>query len=304
MRWRELITSPPPTTGWSLDGAVLAAVKRDPKGVLHCLAEAVPDGACEVGPVGLQRVDGRRLQALVSSLQGRLEGARRAVVVLPSGWLRCHLLSFEQLPRRQAEIDQVVQWRLKKLLPVLPSELRIAALPLPAHGEGRRLLLCTVGVERALAELEQAFVAAGVQPGMITTRLFPLVGAAAGGHRLVVQVEEGCLSLLLVDSGAPRMTRTKPLVADDGDTEVVLRELHLSLQFIRGQLAVRDRLEVSLSAQGEDLEAELVRWWSGQEGVTLAPRPPSLPFADPRVAAAVGEFRLAPVLELIDGNAR
>ncbi len=303
MRWRELITSPPPTTGWSLDSSVLATVKRDPKGALHCLAEAMPEGVCEVGPVGLQAVDGKRLEALLISLQARMEGARRVAVVVPTGWLRCHLLSFDELPRRQAEIDQVVQWRLKKLLPVLPSELRVSALPLPAHGNGRQLL-CTVGVERALAELERSFVAAGVQPGQVTGRLFPLAGEIRGGNGLVIQVEEGFLSLLLVQSGVPRMTRTKPLVAAESAADVVTRELHLTLQYIRGQLAVEGTLETLVSVQGDELQAAVRTWLAEQEGVAVTSACQTLPFADPRVAAAVGEFRLAPVLELIHGNVR
>jgi hypothetical protein len=300
MRWRGILTSPPPTTGWSLDGAMLAAVKRDSKGVLHCVAEALPEGACEVGPVGLQAVDGRRFAALLTSMQGRLDGARRAAVVLPAGWMRCHLLSFEELPRRQAELDQVVQWRLKKLLPVLPSELRVSALALPAGHDGRHVL-CTVGVERALAELERSFADAGIQPGLITPRPFPLAGADGGGHRLVVQLEEGYLSLLLVEGGRPRMTRSKLLVGGDGDLEVVFGELHLSLQFIRTQLGVDGLLRVLVSAATDAHRVELREWWSRQADVELMPDPLPLPFAEPRVAEAVGMARLAPVLALIDG---
>jgi len=107
-----------------------------------------------------------------------------------------------------------------------------------------------------------------------------------------------------VQSGVPRMTRTKPLVAAESDAEVVTRELHLTLQYIRGQLAVEGALEVMVSVQGDELDAAVRAWLSQQEMVTVATASPTASFADPRVAAAVGEFRLEPVIELIQGNVR
>ena len=117
-------TLPLSTTCWVVDGAIVAALKRDSKGGVLWAAESATDGVFEVGPVGLQSVDREKLAALLSSLQPRIEGATRAAVVLPSGWTRTYLLDFDDLPRGQSDLDQVVRWRLKKLLPVKPSELR------------------------------------------------------------------------------------------------------------------------------------------------------------------------------------
>jgi hypothetical protein len=209
MNWQRLVTSPQPTTGWLLDGTVVAAVRRDREGTLHCAVEGMPSGAWEVGPVGLQSVDRERLMPALNAVQGRVEGARRAVVVVPTGWVRAHLLDFDEIPRRQAEVDQVVLWRLKKLLPVLPSELRVSTIP-QRTGEGQPRLLCMVGVERAISELEESFAAVGVEPGLITPRLFALAQGAGDGARLLVQQEAGFLSLLLLVDGVPRLQRAPP----------------------------------------------------------------------------------------------
>ena len=108
----------------------------------------MPQGVCDVGPVGIQTVNRDRLSTALGAVQGRIDGARRAAAVVPTGWIRTHLFQFSDLPRRQSELDQVVRWRLKKLLPVLPSELRVSAIPQRAV-DGQKPLLCMVGVERA-----------------------------------------------------------------------------------------------------------------------------------------------------------
>ena len=150
MKISDLLTSPPPATGWSLDSTMAVVVRRQSKGELRSAAVEVPDGTFEVGPVGLQAVDEEKLRPVLARLQDEVEGTKRAAVVVPTGWLRTHILEFDQLPRRQADLREMVLWRLKKLLPVAPSSLRLATVTQPPS-EGARRLLVLVGVERAIA---------------------------------------------------------------------------------------------------------------------------------------------------------
>jgi len=302
-KWKRLLTSPAPTTGWLLDGSSVAAIRRDPKnGILHCAAEAMPEGAVEIGPIGLHAVDRPRLVAALSSVQGRVEGARRAAVALPTGWVRAHLLDFDQLPRRQAEIDQVVLWRLKKLLPVLPSELRVSTVPYRSQ-EGRQRLLCMVGIDRVLAELEAAFAEVGVDPGMFTPRLFALAHGRDHGTELVVQQETEFLTLLLVVEGEPRLLRTKPLPSGSEVEDGIRRELHLVTGFMRSNLGVENRITVTISALSDGADQELRAWWSEQEGASVTQDADWLPFVDPAVTEKLGRARIAPVIAMIEGTA-
>jgi hypothetical protein len=302
-KWQRLLTSPAPTTAWVLDGSVVGAIRRDAKsGVLHCAVEALPEGAVEIGPIGLQAVDRRRLQAVLSSLQGRIEGARRAAVVLPTGWIRAHLLDFDELPRRQTEIDQVVLWRLKKLLPVLPSELRVSTLP-SRSPDGTKRLLCMVGVERVLADLESAFSEVGVEPGLLTPRLFALAHGRDAGSEILTQQESGFLSLLLVVEGAPQLLRTKPLTAGMEASTSVGRELRLASSFIRDDLGVADGVSVTISAESDDADQALRTWWSDQNWVRIESEAAALPFVNQEEAEKLGWARIAPVLGLIEGAA-
>jgi post-segregation antitoxin (ccd killing protein) len=302
MNWKNLFTSPAPTTAWLLDSEVVAAVRRDRDGSLHCAVETMPQGACEVGHVGLQQVDRNRLAAVLGSVQGRIDGARRATVVVPTGWVRTQLFYFSELPRRQSELDQIVRWRLKKLLPVLPSELRVSAIPQRA-ADGQRPLLCMVGVERAIANLEASFSEVGVEPGLVTPRLFALAGGANGGQRLVVQHERGYLSLLLIVDDVPRLVRTKPLPGGGGVEATVLRELQLAQRFIRADLGVSGRIDVTVSAESASVRDATARWLSDQDGLATAAGMGPRGLVDPVIAARLGEARLDPMLRLTVGGA-
>jgi hypothetical protein len=224
-------------------------------------------------------------------------------VVLPTGWIRAHLLDFEELPRRQTEIDQVVLWRLKKLLPVLPSELRVSTFPSQSP-DGTKRLLCMVGVERVLADLESAFAEVGVEPGMVTPRLFALAHGRAAGSEILMQQESGFLSLLLVVDGAPQLLRTKPQTAGTETSEGISRELRLASGFIRDELGVSDGVAVTISAESGDADQALRTWWSDQDWVRIEEEAAAMPFINQEEAEKLGWARIAPVLGLIEGAAQ
>jgi len=302
MNVQRLLVSPPPTTGWLLGDSWVAAIRREPKdGGLSIAMENLPRGTWEVGPVGLQGVDRRAVTAVLTAVQGRLEGARRAAVVVPTGWVRSHLFDFDNLPRRLADIEQVVSWRLKRLLPINPADLRISSVPQPELA-GRRPLLCMVGVERAFADLESCFSSIGVEPGLIAPRVFALTDSGRSGAVLVVQQEAGFLSLMLLVDGVTRLLRTKPLPAVDDVSPVVRGELQLAHRYIRNDLGLTADLSVVISAESRPLQLELEEWWSRIDGATVAEADTAPVFDNPDVAETLGPARISPVLQVLDGK--
>ncbi|HOC41414.1 MAG TPA: hypothetical protein PKJ99_00245 [Thermoanaerobaculales bacterium] len=298
MSWARFLISPPPTTSWILDGSVVAAIRREPRGGVLWAAEATPPGSFEVGPVGLQAVDRRKLVAALGSIHGRLEGARRAAVVVPTGWTRSYVLSFQDLPRRQREIEQVVQWRLKKLLPAPPSELRMSLVNL-APTDGARPMLVMVAMERALSELEAAFREVGVELGLITGQIFALAAASAPGTRLLVQQEQGFLSLHLSEGDDLRLIRTKHLASSGRVGEAVRRELNLTLGYIRETLGVPGELGIEVFADSAVLEREIEDWRLMQPGVTRLPERPAPPFTVAGAEGRLGQARIQPLWAVI-----
>jgi hypothetical protein len=306
MTLQELFTSPPPATGWSLDTAMAAVVRRQSKGGLRCAAAELPDGTFEVGPVGLQAVDEDALRPVLTRLQEEVDGSKRVSIVVPTGWVRCHLLEFENLPRRRTEVRELVIWRLKKLLPVPPASLRLAIVPVPPRTDNdTRRLLVMVGVERALAALEGVFESVAASPGIVTPRLFAIAGAFGNVPRLfVVQQERGFLSLILVLNGEPAVIRTKPLAGDDWS--VVERELGLTVGFAARTFDIEPGLEVVLSVEDRVLSDRLRGWVVAAEGLAPAAieQDPSPSLDGTAVRDRAGAFRIDPLVGIVSGGLR
>ena len=305
MNWERLITSPPPNTGWTLGATDAIVVHRTAGGELHCAAEELTDGGFEVGPVGLQAMDSEVVVPAFARLKGAAEGAQTAAVIVPTGWLRSFLIEIDRVSRKESELYDVVRWRLKKLLPVAPTDLRLSVVPLPETG-GKKPLLVMAGVERAMAAIEETFSSIGIEVGLITTRLFAIVPRNAGADRpiLVIQHEEAFLSLLLLSEGVPRVLRTKPLAAGGDSRGTVLRETGLTLGFIRDNLGVEGPIEVKLSCEDPDMDAQLREWLAAQEGLAPAPDGVLPPCGPTTVASRVGPARIAPAAAVVMGELR
>jgi len=270
MSWKRLLRTPPPDTGWALDSSLAAVVHRHRKRGPLCAEESLPEGAVEVGPVGLQAVHGEQLTPVLASLHGRVEGARRASVVVPMRWVRAHILEIDKPPRKRSELEEVVRWRLKKLLPVRPEELRLDLVSC-GRAEGTLNLLCLTGLERAFAALEEAFAEIGVQPALVTPAPFALAAAFNGDPRpgLVVVLEPEMLAVLLVVRGTTTLLRTKPLPATDNLWKIVSRELRLTMTFVRERLGIEEEIGTRVVTRGS-LPAEPLEAWR-QEEPAVAP---------------------------------
>lgn len=305
MNWKQLLTSPPPNTGWLLDSDTAAVLHRDGKGELHCASEAMPEGGFEVGPVGLQGVDSMAVGPVLARLKGAAEGAETAAVVVPTGWFRSFVIEADRLPRKQKELEDVVRWRLKKLLPIPPTDLRLAVVRLP-ESDGRRQILCLAGIERALGALETCIRGVGVEPGLITTRLFALASLHTNADRptLLIQHEAAFLSLLLLEDKMPKLLRTKPLAAGDATASTVLREVGLTLAFIREGLGIDPEVEVHLTIEDPGVESELRRWLAEQPGLVPGEEPAAPPCAPATVVGRLGAARLAPAVAVVTGGLR
>lgn len=300
------MSSPPPTTVWLLDSTLVVAVRRDSRKGVHMAAEPVPDGTFDIGPaVGLQAVDQDKAAGVLATVHERLGGARRVAVVVPTAWVRMHHLEFEQLPRRTAEMRDVLRWRLKKLLPVNVNDLRLAIQPQPGGPDDQRAVVCVSALERAIAALESAFSAVNLAPGFIGPRALAL---SEGDHddaarpRLIVQEEPGFLSVVLVVSGSIRFVRTKPVAAGASEAGALEREMRLAENFIRANLDVGGEIAVEIYADQDDHAALLEGWWADRPGFAVKAtwHPPEI--TPPGLADRIGAVRLAPAWWLTGGR--
>jgi hypothetical protein len=202
----------------------------------------LPADAFHSGPLGGPLRDPaafkERLGGLLRDVPG---GVREASLVLPDAWLRVTFSEIGDLPKAREARDEVLRWKLKRLVPFRVEELRVGAAEvtaLPGQEEPRRLLL-GFAVEQLLTQLEEAFAAHRVRIGQVTNASLALAGAlvAEPGERftaLVVVDEEG-FSLVFVRGSEPVLHRYKAFTGslpEAARASLVSRDLKLTRNFL------------------------------------------------------------------------
>lgn len=236
-----------------------------------------------LGPVGLLHVDRAALANALTPLLARLEKPpQKASVVIPNGWLRSVVVDVGALPRQRQEAEEIVRWRLKKLLPCRPEDVRLDFI---RGGDNGRLLVM-LALDRPLGVIEDAFLAAGVHVGRLEPSVLALTTLLppASDPALLVMVEERTLALVLVVAGKVALVRHKALPLDDRRAEAfVLRELARTLAHAREREAVSGVLNVWVTAPNTLLSELLAQWAGREQGVVIhqlsvgAGRVPELP---------------------------
>ncbi len=202
---------------------------------------ALPNEAFQQGLLGgpLRSVGAFRelVGALVEGVPG---GVREASLVLPDAWLRVAYAESGELPRAAAARDEVLRWKLRRLVPFRVDEVRIGAAevsPIAGQTEPRRLLM-GFAVEALLTQLEEAFAAQGVRLGHISNVSLSVLDAlepTRGRSFLALMlVEEDGYSLILANHGEPVLHRYKGLGAagDSNPGGSVVRDLRMTRNFL------------------------------------------------------------------------
>ena len=264
------------------------------------------------GPLREPALFGERLAQLLAGLSAPV---REASLVLPDAWLRITFVESGELPGAAEARDEVVRWKVKRLLPFRVEDLRLATsevTPLPQQGEPKRLLVA-YGLEALLAQLEEAFAKAGVWLGRITSEslaLLPAVGEALAEAPLgaLAVVRDGGYTLLFTRRGEPVLYRFKSLdetpsaaarsgaSSQPGALSTVERDLRLTRAFVAEQLPDLAIARVVVAA-GDGNRDEVRAWqdWLAA-GLGRAGEPLEslhLPLAS---AERVGWMEVAPML--------
>lgn len=271
---------------------------------------ALPPDAFHAGLLGGPLRDPAAFEALVGGLVRSIRGGtpgglKEASLVLPDAWLRVTFSEITDVPRQAQARDEVLHWKLRRLVPFRVDELRVSAVevePLPVQEEPRRLLL-GFGVEQLLEQVEDAFAAHGVRLGRITNSSLALLSAVelppSGGFAAVVQVEQEGYTLIFARNGEPVLHRYKPFTGgmpDAAHSGYVTRDLKLTRNFLDEHFAGAPLGPVLLLAPPESEPMWLDRLQEGL-GSSVAPidgrHLPSLRSED---AVAPSWRELAPML--------
>ena len=261
---------PAPPHVFSLDGARLRYgwFVRDRQGY-RCRAvrdAALPRDPFLSGLLGGPLRDPAGFQRIVGGLMQKIPGAvKEASLVIPDAWLRVAFTESGDLPKTAEQRDEVLRWKLRRLVPFRVDELRVSAAevpPLPDQEEPRRLLL-GFAIEQLLAQIEDGFAAHGVRLGQISNSslsmlaaLGPLEKTRADDLTALAVVDEHGYSLVFVRGGSPILHRYKSFtgsagVPDGSRGSLVIRDLKLTRNFLDEHLPGVPLVRVLLAAPPE-----------------------------------------------------
>ena len=216
-------------------------------------------------------------------------GGRRVSVALPDYTTRVSILDFDTVPGNDEELERMIRWRLKKVLPFDVDEAALRKQYLGKFTRGERTehrYLVTIIKAVILAQYEQVFREASLRLPWMDIATFAvwnlfhdqiLRKADAKAGLALMNISGGKLTVMVFDRSVPHFMRLKDLgKAGDGheaviDTTRVLRELIASLTFYKENYADTPVAKVYIAGDIERLEdvADEVRRNSAFEAILL-----------------------------------
>ena len=296
---------------FSLDGESLryAQILRDRQGyrVRGYRTAPLPRDAFHSGLLGGPLRDPAAFEALVGGLVrggSKERHVKAASLVIPDAWLRVAFAESGDLPRTAEQRDEVLRWKLRRLVPFRVDELRVSGAevaPLPRQEEPRRLLL-GFGIEQLLDQVEDAFAAHGVRLGRISNTSLSLLAALEARREEIVAltlVEEHGYTLVFARGSEPILHRYKGFagsVPEVGRTGLIVRDLKLTRNFLDEQLpgVPLGRVLLLAAPEQEPLWVDLLSEGLGEATVPLDGR--SLPPLRSEDTAMPSWRDLAPML--------
>jgi hypothetical protein len=203
---------------------------------------ALPRDPFQHGPLGGPPRDAGAFRELVAGFVKAIPlPIKDASLVLPDAWLRVTFTESGDLPKTADALDEVLRWKLRRLVPFRVDELRIGATevsPIPGQEEPRRVLL-GFGVEQLLTQVEEAFTAAGVRIGQVANASLSLLAAVAplpaDSFGTLVLVEAEGYTLIFARGDEPVLHRYKAFTGnlpEAARASFVGRDLKLTRNFL------------------------------------------------------------------------
>jgi hypothetical protein len=195
------------------------------------------------GPLGGPLRGRDSFERAFGEVLGRSEKqAIEASLVLPDRWLRLLFTELEpDLGLRPT--DEVLRFKLKRLVPFRVDELRLRASVVPSFpGREEWRLLYAFGVEQLLRDLENAFAQQGVRIGQVASRTLYLVSLLRESERrsaLLVNLEPDGYSLGYVADALPYVFRYRAAgmdLRDPAQAAQVAQDLRILIGFIAEHL--------------------------------------------------------------------
>lgn len=276
---------PAPPHVFSLDERRLAYARLPRTGQGSALEEyrsvPLPEGTFQDSLLGgaLREVQALE-EALAQILDGLEEPVPEASLLLPDAWFRLAFSEIGDLPKDPAQREQVLRWKLKRLVPFRVEELRLQGVevaPVENQEEPRRVLLA-FALETLLARLEAIFSDAGIHLGRVDNLSLATLAAVQGARGPdqvlgVVLADTTGTTLLFARGAEPVLHRFKasePDLPAEVRERRTLRDLRLTRTFLDERLPSAS-LSLVLLAQAPEETSPWQRWLEEGLQVPVAP---------------------------------
>lgn len=257
---------PPPTVAIELASRRITVVEvgTSAKGasVVGYASEALPPDAIQPAAAGVNIPNGG---VVADALRRALERAgvrstRRAALIVPDSVAHVSLITFEQLPAKVADVEQLVRWQLKKATPYPIEDAQVTWFP--AHKAAGGTVLAAMAARRdVIAEYEAVASAVGIHAGLVDLACLNVMNtvmaantASAADWLLISMAPEA--TALAIGRGTDLMFyRHRPIVEDEPLSALV----HQTAMYHEDRLGGTRFSRVWLCGGGVGREAEQAR---------------------------------------------
>ncbi|MEM6793587.1 MAG: hypothetical protein AAF725_06365 [Acidobacteriota bacterium] len=226
------------------------------------------------GPLREPKAFAEALESLLRELGGPVT---EASLVIPDTWMRLAFAEFSELPKKPAQRQEVLVWKLTRLVPFRVEDLRVSATevtPFPNQAEPLRLLL-GFAIETLLEQIESAFSQAGVRLGLLTNETLALMSSlehsvAPEELAALVAVFEDSYTVSFFRPGEPMIYRYKAFTEGGVFADAVARDLRMTATFMREHFPNSPPRRAFLAVES-DLEEQWLHWI--QDELEIVPEP-------------------------------
>ncbi len=219
-------------------------------------------------------------------------GGGTVSLLVPEPAVRVFILAVESLPALPEERESFIRWRVGKLMPLLPEDLRLAYDVPPGFHSGK--IIVAAAREAVVREYEDVFEPAGLRVGAVSVPTLSLANlrGGPGGSGLLLNAEADRLIFLAVMDSEWTLYRQKGIGFDQAAgprTDTIVQELENTLHFLEDKegkkvervwvhaeggeeaAGIVSRLKEVLPLPVEPLAYEAPEDWSDREKAALAP---------------------------------
>jgi len=239
-----------------------------------------------------------------SYLEDRIKGGveqlkfseKNIAILLPESCLKVFVFSFVPLPSSPKEKEEIIRWRVKKQMPLLPDDTRLSFAVLRSNKEEK--VLVSLARASVVQEYENLFTKLGLRVGTVGVATLNLMNLleSEGDNSIVINLEEDYISLMAFLNSEIVLYRFKPLIRESQakltlskKIEDIVKEIKNTVNFIEDRekkkintfwirsgivnpeekilFTLQERLAVSLKA----IEAPMASGLNFQESQILSP---------------------------------